>query len=240
MSYKNFAYYYDLMMNDVDYSWWLEIINEHVPKNSHILDVACGTGTIAIELGCSGYKVTGLDISEDMLVVASEKAELVGAKCEIDIEFIQKDMTEIAELTNFDAITITLDSLNYLQTLSEVKKTITGANNALNDGGILIFDVHTPEKITNVLNDYLFVDNDLDLTYIWFVTKGAKPLSIEHELTIFAKNEAGSYDKYMEHHYQKTFEHGVYTALLTEARFEILKTYEEEGRRLYVTKKIGN
>jgi hypothetical protein len=36
MSYNSFAYYYDKMMADVDYSWWVEIIKENLPKGARV------------------------------------------------------------------------------------------------------------------------------------------------------------------------------------------------------------
>lgn len=234
MGYNNFAYHYDAMMSDVDYDWWLNIIQTHIPENAQILDVGCGTGTLSLQLATAGYHVTGLDLSEDMLVVATEKAKTT----DVDVTFIQKDMREIGELSGYDAILAAVDTVNYLTCENDVKKMFQGAKLALNSGGIFIFDVHTTAKINDIFDDYLYVENTDALTYIWHVAHGEKPLSIIHELTLFAQNENGTYHKSVEHHHQQTYERHQYTAWLDETGFDILATYEEDMSRILFVAKI--
>jgi ubiquinone/menaquinone biosynthesis C-methylase UbiE len=238
MSYNGFAYHYDKMMADVDYSWWTQTIEENLAKGSRVLDVGCGTGTLSLSLTDLGYDVTGLDLSEDMLVVATEKVR----KHKIGdnrINFIHRDMRELDGLSGFDCVLIAVDSLNYLENEADVRRTIAGAYTVIDVDGLLIFDVHTPHKMTETFKDYLYVENDDDLTYIWHVEEGEYPLSIVHELTIFAKNKDGSYRRTIEYHYQRTFEVAQYEAWLAEAGFKIISINGDEDRQLFVAKKVG-
>lgn len=230
MSYNSFAYHYDKMMADVDYSWWIDVIEKNVKKGDRILDVGCGTGTLSLALTEMGYNVTGLDLSEDMLVIASEKAP--------NIEFIHRDMCELDGLIDYDLVLIAVDSLNYLKTEVEVQQTLAGANSALRIGGKLVFDVHTPTKMVDTFADYLYVENADDLTYIWHVDPGDEPLSVVHELTIFARNEHGSYLRSVEHHYQRTFEMEQYQSWLAEVGFEIIEQFGDIDRQLFVCRKM--
>jgi len=234
MCYNSFAYHYDKMMADVDYSWWIKTIENNLTKGCRVLDVGCGTGTLSLALANLGYHVTGLDKSCDMLVVANEKAQERG----IIIDYIHRDMRELHGLSGFDCVLIALDSLNYLENEDDVKQTFTGAYAALNDKGLLIFDVHTPHKMTETFSDYLYVENDDDLTYIWHVEAGEQVLSVVHELTIFAKNEDGSYMRTIEHHYQRTFEMCQYESWLVEAGFKVITTTGDEDRQLFVARKV--
>ncbi len=54
-------------------------------KNCKILDVGCGTGRHAIELAKRGYSVTGVDLSENMLDKAREKAIEAGVQIDFQI-----------------------------------------------------------------------------------------------------------------------------------------------------------
>ena len=76
--YNHFAYIYDVLMDDVDYSGWVDYI-ERILKIYGVkparIDLACGTGNITIMLKARGYDVIGIDQSEDMLSVAKDKAE---------------------------------------------------------------------------------------------------------------------------------------------------------------------
>ena len=234
MCYNSLAYHYDIMMADVDYSWWIKTIEKYLPKGCLVLDVGCGTGTLSLALANLGYHVTGLDKSCDMLVVASEKAKEHG----IMIDFIHRDMRELAGLSGYDGVLITVDSLNYLENEDDVKKTFTGVYSVLNAKGLFVFDVHTPHKMTETFKDYLYVENDEDLTYIWHVEAGVHPLSVVHELTIFAKNEDGSYRRTIEYHHQRTFKMDYYEEWLAEVGFEIVATTGDEDRQLFIAKKV--
>mgnify|MGYP006277899235 CR=1 FL=1 len=70
-----------------------------LPEKAAILDVGCGIGRHAIELAKKGYKVTGLDISENMLNEAANRAESEGVK----LNLIHADATEFSLDRNFDA-----------------------------------------------------------------------------------------------------------------------------------------
>lgn len=234
MSYNSFASHYDKMMADVDYSWWVQIIEKNVKLGHRVLDVGCGTGTLSLALTELGYEVTGLDLSEDMLVMAREKAH----ECGKVLDLIHRDMRELAGLSGFDCVLIAVDSLNYLATAADVRQTFTGAHAALIGGGLLIFDVHTPKKLTETFKDYLYVENGDALTYIWHVCPGPHPLSVVHELTLFAKNEDGSYQKAIEHHHQRTFELPQYLAWLVEAGFELIEIQKADGRNLLIARKV--
>lgn len=79
MTYGSFALLYDELMRDVPYEQWVEFVKRqkesYKVKGNKFLDVACGTGEIAIPLSEEGYSVTGVDLSSEMLTIAREKAE---------------------------------------------------------------------------------------------------------------------------------------------------------------------
>ena len=54
MSYENFAYYYDSLMDEQFYLDYYNFINEYADFKS-ILELGCGTGEIAIRLACLLY-----------------------------------------------------------------------------------------------------------------------------------------------------------------------------------------
>ena len=75
-SYNSFAQFYDSLTENVDYKVRSEYISNFFSKygcGKNVLDLACGTGSIAKHLADMGYTLTMLDLSEDMLSVASAK-----------------------------------------------------------------------------------------------------------------------------------------------------------------------
>ena len=90
--YNRFAFLYDKLINDVDYSEWVDyyfqIFKRYGLSPKLGLDLGCGTGNLTTELSARGIEMTGIDISEDMLMVAREKSS------DMDILYLNQDMVE--------------------------------------------------------------------------------------------------------------------------------------------------
>ena len=92
-AYSDFAYIYDsLMHRDINYEKWADYIENlfdmYGVNPNLVCDLACGTGNITIPLARRGYDMTGVDISEDMLNIARNKAE------GLNILFLNQSMTK--------------------------------------------------------------------------------------------------------------------------------------------------
>jgi 2-polyprenyl-3-methyl-5-hydroxy-6-metoxy-1,4-benzoquinol methylase len=70
-----------------------------LPKGASILDVGCGTGRHSVALAQHGFEVTGIDLSDDMLEKARERATL----SKTDVTFLQCDATTYKSNSIFDA-----------------------------------------------------------------------------------------------------------------------------------------
>ncbi|TAN58164.1 class I SAM-dependent methyltransferase [Patescibacteria group bacterium] len=69
-------------------------------RNDKILDLACGHGRHAIELGKRKFNVDGLDFSQHLLKIAKKHAKLEGLK----MNFYQEDIHKINLKTKYDKI----------------------------------------------------------------------------------------------------------------------------------------
>jgi 2-polyprenyl-3-methyl-5-hydroxy-6-metoxy-1,4-benzoquinol methylase len=112
-NYEALAYIYDEVMQDIDYDDWAdyidEIIQEHHPDAVSILELACGTGRLALsldELDC--YDITATDKSETMLNVGKLKAEYKKS----GIRWQVVDYFNITMPERFDVVMTLFDSLN--------------------------------------------------------------------------------------------------------------------------------
>ena len=156
--YKRFADVYDQLVQDVPYSKWADYLQSAFLKFGQnpelILELGCGTGSMAIELAKRGYDVIGLDISAEMLSKAYEKAK----KNKTDILFINQDMRNFRLHGKVDAVLCLLDSLNYIPALSDVKKVFKLVSKYLNPSGLFIFDLNSPYKLSTVLGQNIFYD----------------------------------------------------------------------------------
>lgn len=81
---------------------WMEILCAALPlENAAILDAGCGTGSLSVVLAELGHKVTGIDISPEMIKRAEAKAAAAGQT----IDFHVMDATDPQfEPASFDAI----------------------------------------------------------------------------------------------------------------------------------------
>lgn len=145
--YSVLAEIYDHVMSEVDYETWADYIDEiiltHHPDAAKLLELACGTGTVALsleELDC--YKITATDGSADMIQVARKKAE----KSRSEINFKQMDFLNFDLDEQFDVVYMIFDSLNYLHHDSELLKLHENVRNVLNPDGLFIYDFTTPRN----------------------------------------------------------------------------------------------
>lgn len=221
MSYKQFAYLYDQLMEDAPYSKWLSFIksaaSEYYPNAERFLDVGCGTGSLSILLAKEGLNVTGIDLSSDMLTVAKEKAE----NEKVPLSLFQQDMRELEGLGLYDCVTILCDSLNYVLTEEDVKRSFLSAWNHLETGGLLLFDIHSLHKINNIFIGHTFGSSEDQLSYIWQCFQGEFENSVEHELTFFVQT-GQLYERHDELHIQRTFSIEEYSKWLLECNFDVI------------------
>jgi len=101
---------------------------------SRILDLCCGTGYTVARLEKKGYRVTGLDGSQEMLRIAQGNAQRSG--------FVLADARFFDLPDSFEAVLSTFDSLNHLMTLAELEAVILNVHKALVPGGLFLFDMN--------------------------------------------------------------------------------------------------
>lgn len=227
MTYGKFASLYDQLMQDAPYHNWTELVvskkEQYQISGKDLLDLGCGTGELSVRFAKEGFRVTGVDLSDDMLAVAHAKSIEHGHS----IHFLQQNMAELEAVGEFDFIVIFCDSLNYLQTEAEVLKTFNEVHQHLKKDGLFMFDVHSIFKVEEIFIGQTFAQNDEQVSFIWNCYEGEEPYSVEHELTFFTLEDSGSYSRFDELHIQRTYEVSQYKDWLKEAGFEILEVFAD-------------
>ena len=229
MSYQIFSYFYDKVMDQSVYDDWMAYIKKYQPedKNLEILELACGTGQVAVQLAKRGHEVTGFDLSEDMLVLANER--MTAEK--VSFELLQGDMRELADIGQFDVCTCFSDSLCYLREENDLKAVFEGVHANLKADGLFLFDVHSLYQVNNVFPGYQYIYQEEDDVFLWESFEGDLENSVEHLLTFFVENEDGSFNRLQELHEERVFEIAVYKKLLTEAGFQSVELTADFGRK---------
>lgn len=218
MTYERFAYVYDALMKEAPYGKWLRFFEQHAASlpGKDVLDLACGTGELSWRFAAAGWNTTGVDLSEDMLMIAQQKAVEKG----LSIPVFQQDMRSLEGLGQFDAVTIFCDSLNYITEAEDVRRTFQHIQPHVKPGGLLLFDVHSLFKVHHIFKGHTFTETGEDISYIWDCFEGEQADSVEHELTFFVLDESTEqYERFDEYHVQRTFSPVQYAAWLQEAGF---------------------
>ncbi len=139
--YARMARYYDtIYAKIVDYrsqvGYLEKILAKHMRKRPEsILDVACGTGNYTFVFARRGYRATGIDISDEMLRIAREKAPM-----KTNPQFFKMDMRKIDLQAKHDVAVVLFGGFGYLLERDEVGEFFESVTKQLNKGGLLVFE----------------------------------------------------------------------------------------------------
>ena len=202
--YSDFAEVYD-RLQDADYEafadYYERIFERLGAKPRLVLDLACGTGNITIPMAKRGYDMIGLDLSCEMLNIAEKKAAEAGE----NILFLNQDMTEFELYGTVDAIVCALDGINYITDSAELEKVFALADNYLNPGGVMIFDINSEFKLREVLGGNTFVNEEQGIFYVWESNFCEDTGICEFVLTFFVEREDGSYLRFDEYQEERAY-----------------------------------
>ncbi|MCF7796320.1 MAG: class I SAM-dependent methyltransferase [Lentisphaeria bacterium] len=159
--YHRLAPYYDQLMDYIDYDIWVEDILNFIRDDGAVktlLDASCGTASMAIRFARAGLRVSGVDISPEMIGEARKKVDAAGLTDEIAL--VVGDMRDIQFPEPFDLIINLHDGLNYLPDPGAVHDFFQHAYDLLRPEGWLIADVVTPLLCENHFKGYreIFAD----------------------------------------------------------------------------------
>ncbi len=244
--YKKIAKFYDrLGWSDFPLKLWDSLktyFQEESFNPSSYLDIACGTGVMAIKAASEGINAEGLDISIDMLNMAKENAK--GKN--LDIPFYHEDIRNFKLNKKYDLITCTFDAINHLLTQKEWKQTFSNVKEHLNDNGIFIFDTNTLKALQERWSN-IHVNKDSEGNYM--IQKGIhdeeKGMSTA-TFTVFTKEENGLYDGFEETFTEIAFpsnqvidflrEAGFQNITITDINFNIIEDPDQAYRNVYICK----
>lgn len=197
-AYGAIAAYYDRLNAEIDYTAWADFICSFFTENKtpvkSILDLACGTGSMTMELSRRGYDMTGADISCDMLAEARRRSDADG----LDILYIRQDMRDIELHDTVDAAVCCLDAINYLTDTAGLAACFSGVKRYLTPGGLFIFDVNTPYKFRNIYGDRDYILEDESVLCAWRNFYNKRSGICRFEISLFAEGKDGRYTRYDE------------------------------------------
>lgn len=219
------ARYYDALMANVPYGLWAEYVanlaalaGRPIVPGSKLLDLATGTGSVALEFAQRGCEVTGIDLSAPMVRQARENA-----RCrKTNARFLCHDLADFHLPSEFDHAVCLYDSLNYLTDPSRLKQAFANIRHALKDDGVLIFDMNT----VHALEAELFTQEsppEAEIAYRWKsrYDRGARISTIRMDFEVTATGETFSIT-----HRQRAYTDAALRSYLFHAGFADVTSYD--------------
>lgn len=226
--YKYFSRYYDTIMEDVDYRRWAwyicDLIESSGVSAESVLEIGCGTGNVLFELEATGKfkKLIGLDLSQEMISIASEKAVNSGSSC----RFLVSDMKEFAFTQKFDLVICLFDSLNYLTEVDELKKAVMNVYFTLNDRKLFIFDSILMPKIRSMFSSGSCGADLGNIAYIWELECLELNRIYNIRSTFFERKKGNEFKKYIENHSKRIFSVEELHDIMIEMDFYVQGVYD--------------
>ena len=244
-AYHNLALSYDRLTNDVDYhatvEFYMQILEREALTPRTAVDLACGTGSVALLLAQKGMEVTGVDMSADMLCVAFQKAQ----KQENAPFFVCQPLQRLRLPRGVDLAVCALDSLDYITDPQDCRQAIARVYKALNPGGCFIFDVNTPEKL-RAMDGQIFLDEDEDVYCVWRGEFDEQTNICTYYMDLFQR-EGERWNRSYEEHREYAYSAEQLTRFLRQAGFTHIEIYADrrfeapaEGeQRIYMKARKG-
>ena len=228
MSYSTFAFYYDALTGNVDYRARADYLCRLLERLDHepdiTLDLACGTGSLTLELARRGLDVYGVDGSLEMLSVAKQKASEAG----LDVLFLCQRMQSIDLYGTVDTVVCSLDSINHLTTEKDVLAAFRRVSLFLAPGGYFIFDLNTPYKHREVLGDNVFIYDTDEVFCAWQNHFDPKTLRTHIVLDFFGR-DGSIYHRATEEFYERAYPLEQIGEWLGEAGLELTAVYGDQS-----------
>lgn len=214
--YRFLAPWYDKLTGDVPYTRFADFYEAEFRRNGGefklLLDLCCGTGTLTDVLSRRGYEMIAVDSSVEMLMEAQSKS----AGLETPPLFLCQDAAALDLYGTVDAAVCSLDGMNYIppEDLPEVFRRLWLF---VRPGGLLIFDIRTPEFLRSLDGD-VFVDEQEDVLCLWRADFEEELPAIIYGMDIFSRH-GRLWQRESEEHVEYAHEPAALQTLLEQAGF---------------------
>lgn len=223
--YHAFSQFYDNLTFNVDYPKRADYLQSVLSLWGHApglaLDLACGTGTLTLELKERGWDIFGVDASQEMLSTAMDKAY----DKEISVLFLCQRMESLDLYGTIDTCISTLDSLNHITDKATLQRAFDRVALFMNPDGLFVFDVNTVHKHRAILADNTFV-YDTDKVFCVWQNSLKENNIVNIELDLFEKT-GSLYTRHTERFKERAYEIDELREMLSFAGFETLAVYRD-------------
>jgi SAM-dependent methyltransferase len=116
-----------------------------LPKDAHVLDLACGKGRHAFMLHQHGLKVLGVDLSPNSIEHARQYEQAT-------LSFLVHDMRLPLTGEHFDAVFNLFTSFGYFEDPKENEQVMKAVHQVLEPNGLFVIDFMNAQRVVSKLN----------------------------------------------------------------------------------------
>lgn len=220
------APYYDELMHNVPYDFWVRYVQALVERYRlrvrRVLDLACGTGNVAMRLAKLGYEVWGIDLSAPMVAEARRKAQEEGLQMHYEVQ----DAAKLQLPVQFDLVVSLFDSLNYILAPEALQEVFRRVYAHLRAGGAFFFDVNTEYALREGLFDQDNLGSRRRLLYRWKSRYDEETKLCTVEMEFWLRDEKGEPSlHFTEVHRQRAYGLDELTHMLQLAGFDYVRVF---------------
>lgn len=198
------------------------LLERHPPPAHSLLDLACGTGTVALAFAQRGWDVYGVDASPHMLERARAKSASLGQS----VAWSCQDMRRFLLPHPVGLATCLYDSLNYMLTETDLFQTLSGISRALLPGGLLFADLNTRHALERTWGNNCFFTEGKNLAMVMDSTwDPTRELSTVH-LVGFVRRDGGLYERFDEQHVEAAYDDEAMRCVFVRSGLEVQAVYE--------------
>ena len=197
-----------------------QLFERHPVRGDTMIDLACGTGTVAIAQAAAGWRVEGIDGSQAMLAQARQKV----ANQVLEIAWSQQDMRSFSVAHPVHAVTCLYDSMNYMLLDQDLLATFRQVYRALLPGGLFVFDMNTVWALAEMWDDDIYFSDSDELTVVFNSRYDRQALRSTVVVTCF-KREGELYRKIVEQHTEQAYPPEHVATLLTDVGLQFEAQY---------------
>jgi SAM-dependent methyltransferase len=139
-----YASHYDLFYADKDYpaevAFMRDVIHRHNPRANSVLEFRCGSARHAVEFVLSGFCVTGIDRSAEMIALGHERRNNLPPQLREQLNLIQGDAINFRSAVNCDVAVSLFHVLSYQTTNQALQGIFNSARATLVPNGLFVFD----------------------------------------------------------------------------------------------------
>jgi SAM-dependent methyltransferase len=204
------------------------LLLKQLPSCARILDLCCGSGQMARELGRCGYRVVGLDVSEQMIQLARQNAPAA--------LFFLADARNFHLIGDFDAVLSSFNSLSHASTVDELQSIFRNARYVLGPGAPMLFDLSMEEAYTSKWRGS-FGDAHDELAWIVCSTYDSLTKQARNGISLF-RRQGTAWDRHDFSISQKCHSESDIRAALFNSGFTDIRCYDAE-RDLHMQHEAG-